>query len=952
MNPPPNRDPKSSSSRLRAPSTARLRALSTAEARAVPPRSRSKGKVIAAAFIAGAVVLAIAGIALNSSRPKREAPPEVIASKAPEPRPADPPPVAPKPPAPPPRRSDPPPLPNSEEKFRERLAEARKKALERVDEARREVAQERTSAGKAAAEVRARLARRPLTLTLRDGETIRDAIVRSFTMQSAEVSPGGSGDRTLLWDSVDPASLPAAADLLFEASAPAVQFDRGRFFIARRMWKSALEGFDRAAKLGEGYETRVLEFRDSLARLASGQGAFRGSARRTGQDQVLLRYDFREASQLQDWTKGLTLAGTAAVLEAPGPAGVALVGGTEPGSSEIPVLFAGELDVETRLTSSVPLALQIFLGPQGGYELEIGPAGAALFAVDPEATGKDRRREVQKTDRAKLATGSSHSIRLRAKLWKFSISIDRQESVTLEDVPSTPQHPPRGLFGISIPGGRLSIDGPIVLQGRVPRDELDTRMGDTEVLVRRALDPELEEIHERQVRRIALLMLGETGPMGLTADDPYFLDRITLKRYEDYSQGYERAKREFAAYLEGSIPDGFTLGDWEKRINTLIGRYPDVPGLYYLRALYHHERQNGAPAQADVRKALELFPEFAEALLLLAEDRLEAYDFDGALSLVNRVLDAKPDSPAAYVLRARASFARSPAAPDAFEEDLAIARKLDPADSQAIYFQRVLLCQLRGPRELGCRFEQVTPHYRVTSDISAEASARYAASLEAVWEFFAAAFKDVPRDLLRPKPRVAVFQTAENYHTYFELLSERRGDETLGVFRRQFNELVLFDTADRTETLQTLFHEQFHQFMSLMTPETPPFWYNEGMAEYMSAITVENGKVAKKGQILRDRFWTAKLMVEVDHVIPFEKIMCETPREFYGSETGLKYAQSWAMVHFFHEYAAGKYRPLIDRYFREIKERRTPREAYEDVFRDKVADLEKEWKEYVKKLKP
>src|SRR5204862_4443304 len=138
-------------------------------------------------------------------------------------------------------------------------------------------------------------------------------------------------------DSVDPASLAAAADARFDASAAASQFDRGRFFIARQMWKDALESFDRAAKLGDGYETRVLEFRDTLARLATGQGAFRASARRIAQDQVLLRYDFRESSQLQDWTKGLVLSGSSAVLEAPGPAGIVLVGGTEPGSPELPV---------------------------------------------------------------------------------------------------------------------------------------------------------------------------------------------------------------------------------------------------------------------------------------------------------------------------------------------------------------------------------------------------------------------------------------------------------------------------------------------------------------------------------------------------------------------------------------------------------------------------------------
>jgi tetratricopeptide (TPR) repeat protein len=446
-------------------------------------------------------------------------------------------------------------------------------------------------------------------------------------------------------------------------------------------------------------------------------------------------------------------------------------------------------------------------------------------------------------------------------------------------------------------------------------------------------------------------MLPGARTMPLTADDPYFLDRIMLKKYEDYSQGYEKAKTEFATWSKGGMRDDFSIDEWEKRVSALIARYPDVPGLYYLRALYHSERQSGLLVRADLAKALELFPQFAEALVQQAEQLLEEYDLDGAIATTNQAIDANPDAAEAYVLRARTTFAKSPAARDAYEEDLAIARKLDPNDSSAIYFQRVLLRQLRGPRELGCRFEHTTDHYFVTSDVSAEASRRYGEALESVWSFYAESFKNVSRNPYMRKPRVAIFQTAENYYTYFELLSESRGEETLGVFRPQFNEFVLFDTADRDETMQVLFHEQFHQFMHLMTSETPPFWYNEGMAEYMSAVTLENGKVAKTAQMLQGRLLYAKLMVDVDHVIPFEKIMCETPREFLA-EAGLTYAQSWSMIHFFYEYSGRKYRPLIERYFKEIRARTPPRQAYESVFKEKAADLEKEWREYVKNLKP
>jgi len=124
------------------------------------------------------------------------------------------------------------------------------------------------------------------------------------------------------------------------------------------------------------------------------------------------------------------------------------------------------------------------------------------------------------------------------------------------------------------------------------------------------------------------------------------------------------------------------------------------------------------------------------------------------------------------------------------------------------------------------------------------------------------------------------------------------------------------------------------------------------MAEYMSAITVVDGRVTKKAQFLMGRGQMARLMVEVDHLFPFEKIMNETPREFYGPESHLKYAQAWSMVHFFYEAQGGRHRALIERYFKELLTSRTPRQAYEASFAPKTAELEREWKDYVRRLRP
>ena len=357
-----------------------------------------------------------------------------------------------------------------------------------------------------------------------------------------------------------------------------------------------------------------------------------------------------------------------------------------------------------------------------------------------------------------------------------------------------------------------------------------------------------------------------------------------------------------------------------------------------------------AGALADLRKAVELFPEFHEALALEAQILLARQEPDAALASIKKALDARPDYVDGYVIRARCVYATS-LSMQAFMEDLDVARKLDPQDSQALTVQRMLKVQRLGPRELGCRFEYETAHYRITSDISEEATKRYGDNLEAAWRHYAATFKGAP-PRAGAKPRVSIFMTAENYYTYFELLSEDRGENTLGVFRPNLNELVLFEKAsDLADTNHTLYHEAVHQFMTLMTSRTPPYWYNEGVAEYMGAIKIQNGKVVEKWLVL-NRLALMQYALEVKAELAFEKIMNETPGEFYGTgNVFLKYAQAWSMVHFFYEFEKGKYQPLIEKYFELLRAGKTPRECYDTVFKGKDETLQKEWRDFTKGLK-
>ncbi|HEY7862392.1 MAG TPA: hypothetical protein VIE39_01955, partial [Thermoanaerobaculia bacterium] len=630
----------------------------------------------------------------------------------------------------------------------------------------------------------------------------------------AGVDVGGQ-PRRFLWDALQPASVLLAADAIFDRAKAKDQYDLGRFLIARRMWKEAKEAFDRAAKLGDGYESEVLAFSDILERLISEHGAFRGTARRLGRDGIRIAYDFSDARQLEEFSGGLALEGKSAVLSSKGPARVFLRGEA---ADEPPVNFLDELSAELRLSADGPVSFLLFASPEGGWVVELGPAGTSLHRA-----AADGKKKLLKADpRAKLAPGKTVEVRIVSRARSFTVHVDKAEALSASDPPSSGNDgPAAGAFGMAIEKGKLKIDAPLVVQGRMAAADLDKRVGEVEVLLRRSLDDELIEIRERRERRMALAMLGEYEENPLSAEDRHFEFRIRTNEDLEVARGLKQALN------KGAFGTGqkYTAESWVKALDGLIGKYPDVPSLLFTRARFREARQDYAGAAADLRKAVEIFPEFHEAHQLLAEQRLQKHDLDGALAAANRAIDLRPDYTEAYVTRALVSYSRGTGSARAYLDDLELARRLDPADPGPGNWIRILRYQARGPRELGCRFEFETDHYKVLTDISPEAAKKYGENLEAAFRHYRDTLKKpFPRGFGR-KPRVAIFNTAENYYTYFELLSETRGEHTLGVFRPALNELVLFESLDFELAHHVLYHEATHHFISLLAPHHLPYWY-------------------------------------------------------------------------------------------------------------------------------
>jgi tetratricopeptide (TPR) repeat protein len=832
------------------------------------------------------------------------------------------------------------------QELKARLEEKRKLALERLEEARREVAEETKAAETALAKRKAWLSGKKVTLSVRGGETFEGVEVRETTPQDVEIA-APAGRRRLRWDVLKPESFRSATPTLFDPADARDQFDSGRAFIAARLWKDALEAFDRAAKLGDGFDSRVDGFRDVLERIASGRGPFHAVLSQAGPDLMMLSYDLETASQLEDFSPGLVLSGRAAVLEAKPRASIFLMQNTGEGDAREAVAFVHDLGLALRVSTTGTFTVGLFAGPRGGYEVDLGPAGATLYSIDPDAPEKSRRKKLASQDRLKLAPGRVSEVRLEVHGRRLTLKIDGEEALSSEDaVTKATDRPPEGGLKISIEQGTLRIEAPWSIQGHLRPGDVSRRVSEIEVRLRQALDEELREIEERRQRKVARVDDVDTE---LSVDNPFFARKITV--WADIKQYGDLRKELFGLFSGHPVPD-WSMAKWKSSLDPLIAKYPDAPVLLYLRALAQVELQEVSTARSDLRRTLEIFPDFYEALVLQSKLCWWESDQEGAFKAANRAIELMPDYAPAYVRRAMAGFTNARGARESFFSDLALAKHLDPDGHEAAQMARMFRARTKGPRDLGCRFDAETPHYSITTDISPEVAQQYGDRLEVVFAHYAEVLKKFYTPGPMRKPRVTVFASASNYYAYFSLLSEDRGEHTLGVYRPALNEFVLFESTDVDETLHTLYHEAFHHFVTLLAGYSVPTWFNEGMAEYMGAIRVKDGRVAERNRVLLGRYLLIRQMIDEDRSVPFREILQEGAHEFYGPKSGVNYAQAWSMIHFLFEYQNGKYRSRIDRYMEALRDQKSLPQCYEAVFAADAETLEKEWKEFVRTLKP
>ena len=107
---------------------------------------------------------------------------------------------------------------------------------------------------------------------------------------------------------------------------------------------------------------------------------------------------------------------------------------------------------------------------------------------------------------------------------------------------------------------------------------------------------------------------------------------------------------------------------------------------------------------------------------------------------------------------------------------------------------------------------------------------------------------------------------------------------------------ILIGPQDDVEQARHVINHEFIHHLLHVTEESPPVWYNEGIADLLATLEIKGGKVVigapRVGRVLQlrqERLMPLEQLFAVDHG---SRIYTS------GEHTGLFYAQSWGLVHY------------------------------------------------------
>lgn len=196
---------------------------------------------------------------------------------------------------------------------------------------------------------------------------------------------------------------------------------------------------------------------------------------------------------------------------------------------------------------------------------------------------------------------------------------------------------------------------------------------------------------------------------------------------------------------------------------------------------------------------------------------------------------------------------------------------------------------------------------------------------------------------------VLVFADADEYDPFKPARGDQPNPFVAGYFKagQDLDYITLAWRGTQAETTPVLFHEYVHALVRNKYGRAP-LWFDEGLAEYYSAYSLLNGgrqvrygdSLLGRAQYLRGRtLLPLSTLLTVDHYSPLYND---------HSESGIFYAQSWALVHYLLSDRTGARQRQLASYLQLTAAGIEPAEAIRRSFQITETELERRLTEYVR----
>ncbi len=808
--------------------------------------------------------------------------------------------------------------------LRDAFDAGREAAHERVREARDAVARE-------AEEERQRDARIARSLKeLTDRAPLRVPLHEDLALENVRVTSYAGGRVTLSWPQgeveypLDRLPEETKVELLAGALAratPRDHFEIGKLFLYAQEYDRADRCFARAAKLDPSFQPLCPD----VERVKRASRVFEGSYRATGNN-LSIRWGFSNGAQERDFQ---ALAGTLSVRPGQGLEieGKKLALATV---KEIPFRERVRVSAQARESGDTAHLMGIrFLKPDGGHVLIYGAMATGLKAYLVVRVEDEKPQELLPP----TAGAEGNRMTIDFNRGRFSLQVGNRTVWAGNEGGFTDVTVIVGGVALARPGTTGTANAvfrEVTVMGGVNPAWMRKKMAG----YRDALVAELSR--ERRARR------GEDAEASLALSVDLLVSRADAATGESYRAALEKVRRLLQTREEADLVTA------RQAMEQVTAAREAFAPAWYFRGLIEEWAGNPRLAAGHYERALTQLPDFPEALCALGFLQALEGKWEAVRERTDHAMALKPDLGQAHLLLARLQHESGESSRAL--ESAGVARQLLPLDPDLQALAQMLGNVIRGPSWPHPNRHQ-TGHYAVRSDLSARRCQTYAEHLEAMRTLYEEVVGRRPVGAKRAE--VLVFNAQEGYHSYMDFTAGDRQEHTLGAYSPWYGQLVLFEDAEEQETLRVLSHEGFHQYLHAVVPNVPT-WFDEGMAEYVAASRVEDGKVTERGGVLSDRLDNLKAAVRYGWVPrPFDKIMVESQAEFCGKDAALKYAQAWSMIHFLMHGENGRWQGLLRDYLERLMEGNDEREAFEATFaRQDLRGLEASWSKHHDLPKP